>query len=41
VTIGTTYQSVVEITGGVSPQETIVLRGVEQLREGGPVRTGE
>jgi membrane fusion protein (multidrug efflux system) len=41
VTIGTTYQSLVEITGGVSPQETIVLRGVEQLREGGPVRTGE
>ena len=41
VTIGTTYQSVVEITSGVSPQETIVVRGVEQLREGGPVRTGE
>src|SRR2546428_11562572 len=39
VTIGATTASVVEITSGVSPSETIVFRGTEQVREGGPVRT--
>ena len=39
VTIGATTASVVEITSGVSPNETIVFRGTEQVREGGPVRT--
>ena len=39
VTIGTTTASVVEITSGVKPGETIVFRGTEQVREGGAVRT--
>ncbi|TMI97829.1 MAG: efflux RND transporter periplasmic adaptor subunit, partial [Bacillati bacterium ANGP1] len=39
VTIGATTASVVKITSGVSPSETIVFRGTEQVREGGPVRT--
>src|SRR5207245_1246941 len=39
VTIGSTTASVVEITSGVKPGETIVFRGTEQVREGGAVRT--
>ncbi len=39
VTIGATTASVVEITSGLSPDETIVFRGTELVREGGPVRT--
>lgn len=39
VTIGTTTATVVEITSGVRPGETIVFRGTEQVREGGAVRT--
>lgn len=39
VTIGATTATVVEITGGVSPDERIVIRGTEMVREGGPIRT--
>ena len=39
VMIGATTASMVEITGGVSPDEVIVFRGTELVREGGPVRT--
>lgn len=38
VTIGATTATVVEITGGLSPDETIVVRGTEMVREGGSVR---
>lgn len=39
VMIGATTASMVEITGGVRPDEVIVFRGTELVREGGPVRT--
>jgi len=39
VMTGATTASMVEITGGVSPDEVIVFRGTEMVREGGPVRT--
>ncbi len=39
VTVGLTSGSMVEITGGVGPDEVVVFRGTDQLREGGPVRT--
>lgn len=39
VTIGTTTAAVVEITSGLKPEETVVFRGTEQVREGGAVRT--
>jgi RND family efflux transporter MFP subunit len=38
VTIGATAGTNVEITGGVDSTATIVFRGTDQLREGGPVR---
>jgi RND family efflux transporter MFP subunit len=39
VKIGATTASVVEIVSGVEPDETIVFRGTEMVREGGAVRT--
>ncbi|HVH30964.1 MAG TPA: efflux RND transporter periplasmic adaptor subunit [bacterium] len=39
VTIGATTASMVEITAGVRPDEVIVFRGTELVREGGPVKT--
>ena len=39
VTIGATTAAMVEITAGVSPDEVIVFRGTELVREGGSVRT--
>lgn len=39
VKIGATTASVVEIVSGVDPEETIVFRGTEMVREGGAVRT--
>jgi multidrug efflux pump subunit AcrA (membrane-fusion protein) len=39
VKIGATTGTVVEIVSGVEPDETIVFRGTELVREGGAVRT--
>ncbi|HLQ65489.1 MAG TPA: efflux RND transporter periplasmic adaptor subunit [bacterium] len=39
VTIGATTAAMVEITAGVSPDEVVVFRGTELVREGGAVRT--
>ncbi len=39
VKIGAATASVVEIVSGVEPDDTIVFRGTEMVREGGPVRT--
>ncbi len=38
VTVGRATGQVVEITGGLSPQDTIVVRGTEMVRDRGPVR---
>ncbi len=38
VTIGITTATVVEITGGLSLDEKIVIRGTDLVREGGPIR---
>lgn len=39
VTIGATTASSVEIISGVGPDEVLVYRGTELVRDGGPVRT--
>ncbi len=38
VTVGRATGQVVEITGGLSPEDTIVIRGTEMVRDRGPVR---
>ncbi len=38
VTVGRATGQVVEVTGGLSPQDTIVVRGTEMVRDRGPVR---